>query len=131
MSTKKGTKKPAVTSPEETAAAAALEKHQKALEGKTLTDAQKVERKALTEALGKLKFVRIANKRLPRARAAIKGLANLAGKAYVKSAPQIKAICDVLESDVRNLRAALSGTKAGDDFKLPGFEEAPAGGEKK
>lgn len=121
MSTKR-VKKPAVTSPEETKAQAAYDKFLKDHEGKTLTAAQKDEKKALAETLGKLKFVRIANKRFPRVRAAIKGLGNLGGKAYVKSAAQVNAICDALESDVKKLRVTLGGGKQGDDFVLPGFD---------
>jgi len=126
MATKK---KPAVLTPEETDAQKALDKFTKAHEGKTLTDAQKKERSELRETLGRLKFVRIANKRIPRARAAIKGIGNLAGSAYSKTPAQIKAICDALESDVKALRNTLSGTKTGDAFVLPGFEDVE--GEKK
>lgn len=129
MSTK-GKKKAAVLTPEETAAQEAFDKFVKTHEGKTLTASQKEQKAELAQALGSLKFVRIANKRVPRARAAIKGIGNLAGKAYAKSAAQVKAICDALEGDVKQLRAELSGVKATDDFKLPGFNEVVEGEEK-
>ena len=122
----KGKKKAVQMSAEETAAKKAYDDFAKSTEGKTLTDEQKTKKKALAAALGKLKFVRIANKRVPRARAAIAGIGNLAGKAYVKTEAQIKAICDALEQDVKTLRATLSGTKAKEGFTLPGFDDESA-----
>lgn len=122
MSTKK-VKKPVVTTPEEKHAQDALDKFTKAHEGKTLTDPQKKERTELRAALGRHKFVRIANKRVPAVRRAIKSIGNLGGSAYTKSAAQVKVICDALENDVKELRGKLGGAKAGGDFVLPGFDQ--------
>jgi hypothetical protein len=123
MATKKP-RKPAMSA-EEKAASDTLAKFVKANEGKTLSDKQKEEKKKLQEHLGKLKFVRIANKRVPRAMTAIKGIGNLAGKQYVKTEAQIKAICDALDAECKAVRAALLGTKESKGgFSLPGFEDA-------
>lgn len=119
----KGKRKAVAMSAEELKAQEALTKFTKAHEGKTLTDAQKKEKAELVSDLGKLKFVRIANKRFPRAVAAIRGIKNLSGKSYVKSAAQVEAICTTLENEVKALRDALSGTKAQSaGFVVPGFE---------
>lgn len=90
----------------------ALAAFNKRYEGKTLTDPQKVEKKALQSTLGKLRFVRIANKRLPKVLAAIGGLSNLAGAGYVKSEAQVKAICNAVDDAAKDMRAKLSGSKA-------------------
>lgn len=119
-------------SAEELEATKALESFVKQHEGKVLTDPQKVKKAELQTALGKMKFVRIANKRIPKALAAIKGVRNLAGKAYVKTADQIKAICDALENEVKALRAALGGVKESKEgFSLPGFDVKSKDEEKK
>lgn len=119
-------------SAEELEATKALELFVKQHEGKVLTDPQKAKKAELQTALGKMKFVRIANKRIPKALAAIKGVRNLAGKTYVKTAVQIKAICDALENEVKALRAALGGVKESKGgFSLPGFEVKSEGEEKK
>lgn len=112
-------------SAEEQAAQKALDAFIKTHEGKKLTDKQADEKKALTESLGKLKFVRLANGRVPRAMKSLDSIGQLAGKAYVKSEAQIKAICDALDAKIKRVRADLEGkkeTKSG--FQLPGFDEA-------
>lgn len=110
----------------EKTAADALTAFNKRYEGKTLTDMQKTEKKALQSNLGKLRFVRIANKRLPKALASIGGLSNLAGAGYVKSEAQVKAICNALDDACKDVRSKLSGTKAtAAGIVIPEFEDAP------
>lgn len=124
MAKGKGTKKVSMSA-EEQAAQAALDKFSKAHEGKTLTDAQKKEKKELQRALGVLRFVRIANKRVPRAVAAVEGIANLGAASYVKSDAQVKAIVARLKAAVTVVENALSGAKAtSESFTVPGFEDA-------
>lgn len=124
MATGKKAKKAAIPA-EEAKADEALKAFNKANEGKTLTDDQKAKKAGLVVALGKMKFLRIANKRIPRTLASIKGIANLGGKQYVKSEAQVKAICESLEAAVKDVRNALEGTKATvGGFTLPGFDDA-------
>lgn len=128
MAKGKGTRKVSMSAEEKTATEA-LESFNKRYEGKTLTEAQKDEKKRLTATLGKLKFLRIANKRLPRAVKALDGLANLGGNAYVKSEAQVTAIVKRLQQSVDNVKAKLMGSKPqAETFTIPGFED---GGEKK
>lgn len=125
MATTKAKRKPSMSADEQ-AAEKALDTFAKQYEGKKLTDNQKEQKRELQATLGKLKFVRIANKRVPRAVAAIEGIGNLSGKQYVKSEKQIKAICDRLDEAVKGVRQALMGTKETESgFVLPGFEDAP------
>lgn len=117
MATKKA-KKPLPA--EEVKAAAALAAFLKQSEGKALNDEGKKHKQALKDTLGKLRFVRIANKRVPRTLAAIAGIANLSGAGYVKTPAQVKAICDALDSAVKDARSKLSGEKAAaTGFTLP------------
>ena len=125
MAKEKGKKERKVSqSPEEMKAEAALAKFVKDHEGKTLTEAQKAEKKELAETLGKLKFVRIANKRIPRTLKAIEGIAQLGAKQYVKSEAQVTATVKALKEAVSRVESALSGRKeAQQGFQLPGFDE--------
>jgi hypothetical protein len=108
----------------EAAAVAALEKFVKAHEGKTLTDAQKKEKKALRETVSGLKFVRIANKRLPRVLGAVGAIGNLGS--YAHNEAQTKAIVTALKDAVAEVDAKLSGKKqAAQGFQLPDTDEAP------
>jgi hypothetical protein len=115
-----GTKKKAELPAAELQAANAVAAFKKKYEGKDLTEAQKKEYADLRDTLGKLKFVRIANKRVPKALAAVKGIANLAGAGYVKNAAQVKAICDALDQAAKDVRGKLSGEKqSAAGFVLP------------
>lgn len=111
---------------DEVQAAKAVESFNKAHEGKTLNDKQKVEKKELQDKLGALRFVRIANKRIPRTLAAIAGIASLGAKQYVKSDAQVKAISKALREAVEDACGKLAGAKASaGGFTLPGFTDAP------
>lgn len=117
---KQTTKKKAVLPEKEVAAIAAVTAFDKRHEGKTLSEEQKKERKSLVDAVKALKFVRIANKRLPRTLAAIENIAKLGTSGYVRSEAQVKAIVDALEKKVARVKSALSGAKAGkEEFTLP------------
>lgn len=119
MANAKKAKKPAL-SPEETKAQATLDAFNKQHEGKTLTDDQKKHRQALKDVVGRMRFVRIANKRVPKALAVLEGIGNLSGPGYVKTDAQVKAICDALDVAVKSTRSKLSGTKeAATGFVLP------------
>lgn len=84
------------------------------------TDAQKTQLKDARSALGKLRFVRIANKRIPKALKAVSGVANLAGASYTKTPEQVKAIIAALTAAVAEVERKLSGTKAETGgFSLP------------
>lgn len=84
------------------------------------SDAQKETLAKMRAEFGGLKFVRIANKRIPRVIAGIRGIKNLSGRAYTKTKEQVDAICTALEQEVAAMRAALSGEKKSDvGFQLP------------
>lgn len=124
MAKGKSTKKAPAQSAEELAAQKALDSFLEATKGKELSDAQKAQKKALAAALGRLKFVRIANKRIPRALKAVGAIAKLAAGSYVKNAAQVDAIVGALEAEVKAVKAALSGVKGSESgFKLPGFND--------
>lgn len=101
-----------------------METLKKQIGDKTPTDKQKEQMSTLRETLGKLRFVRIANKRIPKTLAAINGIANLSGPGYIKSPEQVKAIVAALKDAVQSVEQKLSGAKAAaTGFQLPGFEQ--------
>lgn len=121
MATNRDSKKPRkpATTPEETALEKNIENLSKAM-GEKPTEAQKSQMASLKKDLGGKRFVRIANKRVPKALKALEGIANLGGASYVKTPEQIKAICGALSDAVKVLEAKLSGTKKTESgFTLP------------
>lgn len=84
------------------------------------TDVQKSQMKELRGKLGALRFVRIANKRVPKALKAVSGIANLAGAGYTKTPEQVKAIAEALSAAVKDVERKLSGGKQdASGFTLP------------
>jgi sensor domain CHASE-containing protein len=81
---------------------------------------QKKQLADLRSQLGQEKFVRIANKRVPKALAAIEGIGNLAGVNYRSTDAQVQAIVKAFTAAVAHMAQKLSGKKeevAG--FQLP------------
>ena len=76
-----------------------------------LSDGEKSQIKSLREALGKLRFVRIGNKRIPNALRAVAAIGNLTGANYVSTEAQQKAIVDALRAAVDTLETKLAGKK--------------------
>lgn len=84
------------------------------------TEQQKEQLKTARAALGTLRFVRIANKRIPKALKAVSGIANLAGASYTKKPEQVKAIIAALTAAVAEVERKLTGGKADSGgFTLP------------
>lgn len=82
------------------------------------TDAQKAERSKIANQLKPIKFVRIANKRIPRSLASIKGVGALGS--YAPTVVQKDAIAKALRSAVDDAVAKLGGQKeAVTGFELP------------
>ena len=111
-------KKAAVTSKEEQAAVANVAAIQKAIGDKTPTDKQKADLKAAKETLAGLKFIRIANKRIPKALKAITQIGALSGAGYMSTDSQRSAIKQALEQAVSDAMQKLSGQKQA----APGFQ---------
>lgn len=87
---------------------------------KDATSAQKTQITELRESLGKMRFVRIANKRVPKTIKAIMGIANLSGAGYISTPAQQKAISDALTKAVADTVQKLAGTvKEVSGFTLP------------
>lgn len=83
------------------------------------TDAQKAQIKALKESLGTMRFLRIANKRVPKVIAGIVGLGNFSGAGYTYTEDQAKAITNALETAVEQAKNELMGVKVqAGSFKL-------------
>jgi hypothetical protein len=119
------TKKKAAPLPaDEVKADAALKAFLKSHEGKTLTEAQKEHKAELKDTLGSLRFVRIANKRVPRVLAAIESIGKLAGAGYSRTEAQSKAISTALETAAKQVSNKLLGVKAASSgFALPVEDE--------
>lgn len=118
------TKRKAVQPANEKALADKIEALKKQIGDKTPTAKQKDDLAGLRKELGVLRFVRIANKRIPKTLKAISGIANLAGAGYVKTDVQVKAIVKALRAEVDEVERKLTGKKesvAG--FSLPTDEE--------
>lgn len=82
------------------------------------TEAQKKERGEIAAALRPIKFVRIANKRIPRTLAAIKGVGALGS--YSPTPAQENAIGKALSDALGDALAKLGGKKeAATGFNLP------------
>lgn len=106
--------------PEEKAISDKLESLKKEIGDKKPTEAQAERRKNLRASLGKLKFERIANKRVPNVLSKIEGVAALGGANYAHTKEQREAIVNALKDAVAKVDAALSGTvKADTGFVLP------------
>lgn len=83
-------------------------------------DVQKAQLKDTRSKLGALRFVRIANKRVPKALKAVSGIGNLAGAGYSKTPAQVSAIVDALLAAVKEIERKLSGGKQeATGFTLP------------
>jgi hypothetical protein len=86
--------------------------------GGTATDAQKAELKDIAAKLRPLKFVRIANKRIPRCLASIKGIGALGS--YAPSDAQKTAIVKALTDAMNAATDKLGGKKeVTEGFSLP------------
>ena len=88
------------------------------------TDKQKEDLKALRQKLGQLRFVRIANLRVPRAHAAVLNIGKLTGSGYFSTEKQQTEIIKVLSGAVDSVEAALKGKKAGAAFALSSADES-------
>jgi len=87
------------------------------------TDTQKAESKAARTELGRLRFLRIANKRIPKALKMIEGIEGLGKASYTRTEEQNKAIVKALQDAVERVELALTGGKASSGgFVLPGAE---------
>ncbi len=101
-------------------AVAKMEALRKSIGDKPATDAQKKQIADYKKTIGAERFVRIGNKRVPEALAALKGVAGLTGAGYVCSEPQAKAIVAALTDAVATVEKALAGKKeSAAGFKLP------------
>lgn len=96
---------------EERRSMAELETLQKQIGDKTPNETQKKRLAELKEDLAKRRFVRVANKRIPKTLKAIRNIGNLSGPGYSKTDVQIKAICEALDTEVRLVKQKLAGTK--------------------
>lgn len=76
---------------------------------KNPTDAQKEQRKTLRGKIAPLRFVRLAQQRVPRAVKAIQAIGKLTGSGYVHTEEQAEKILKVIDSAVDAVRNKLKG----------------------
>lgn len=76
------------------------------------TDAQSAQLKAARTAIAPMRFVRLAEQRVPRALAAIAGIAKLSGSGYSFTEAQAGEILSALKAAVESVADKFSGTKA-------------------
>lgn len=106
--------------PEEKQLAERLENLKKEIGDKTPSEAQKQLAKTLKAKLGAVRFVRIANKRVPVVLAKIEGIGALGGASYVSTEAQRKAIAEAMEKAVKDAVQNLSGkVESVSGFQLP------------
>lgn len=87
---------------------------------KEATATQKKQLADWRNELGKMRFVRIANKRVPKVLKGIIGIANLSGVGYVSTPEQQKAIIAALNQAVAGVEQKLAGVKKEETgFSLP------------
>jgi hypothetical protein len=83
------------------------------------TDAQKAEAKTLRTELGQLRFIRLAEQRVPKALKAMDSIAKLSGSGYANTPEQAKEICKVLTEGLAVVESRLAGERqAAKGFKL-------------
>lgn len=75
------------------------------------TDAQKANAKTLRQDLGKLRFVRLAKQRVPKALKALDSIGKLAGSGYGNTAEQADKITKALQQKLDAVTSKLAGEK--------------------
>ncbi len=85
---------------------------QEKAKGRDKTDAEKTELSTLRSKLGGLRFVRLAEFRVPKALAAIGQLAKLGTPQYTRTDEDCAAIVNTLQKAVDAVKERFAGTKA-------------------
>lgn len=83
------------------------------------TDAQKAQLSNLKTEAGKLRFIRLAVQRVPRAVKAVRGIGNLSGSGYTYTPEQAEKIVNALKAAVEFVADKFSGSApASESFTL-------------
>jgi len=82
---------------------------EKLTELKNPTDAQKEQRKALRKQIAPLRFVRLAQQRVPRAIKAIHAVGKLTGAGYAHTEENAAKILKGIDAAIESVRAKLTG----------------------
>jgi len=88
---------------------ALLSQLEKLAEVKNPTDAQKEQRKSLRRQIAPLRFVRLAQARVPRAVKAIQSVGKLTGAGYMHTSEHAEKIMKLLDAAVESVRGKLQG----------------------